>query len=282
MEAISSFFIVDAFTDQLFTGNPAGILLHRGDLAAELMQLVARELNLSETAFPVPQGELSYKEAEQFELRWFTPTTEVPLCGHATLATAHIIFSELENPSSQITFSTLSGSLMVTRQDDLYVMDFPSGVVETISFQNDVIRALGLEPNDVDEMLYCEKPNKLLIVVSDAEVTRNLQPDFPLLLQTSKKHNAGSVIVTSPSSSFDYDFISRNFAPLHGVNEDPVTGSSHVILGPYWQRRLDKDTLRAYQASSRGGFMDLEVLNNGRILLKGKARTVAKGTINLV
>ncbi|MBD3406063.1 MAG: PhzF family phenazine biosynthesis isomerase [Candidatus Lokiarchaeota archaeon] len=273
--------MVDAFTDKIFTGNPAAILLNPVILPDTTMQRIAREFNLSETAFPTPIEGSSFEQPYRFNLRWFTPTVEVPLCGHATLATAHVILSELGNSNSKLVFSTHSGDLVISRDGDFYVMDFPSGVAQPVDIYEDVLKALKLGQNDVEEMLYCEEPNKLLVVLRDVDVVRNVTPDFPCLLEVSKNLNAGSVIVTALSPSSKYDFISRNFAPLHGVNEDPVTGSSHVILGPYWQKRLDKYQLRAYQASTRGGSMELEIRSSGRILLKGTARTVAKGTMNV-
>ena len=271
------FYLVDAFTDQSFTGNPACVFLSKVPLEEEVMQMIAREFNLSETAFPVLLGSDDLETSNHFQLRWFSPIVEVPLCGHATLATAHILYSELKNASSSLSFSTLSGNLTVSKRGDCYVMDFPSGEPTPIDIDTEVISALHLDSESVQQMMYCPNPNKLLIEVDSEKQVRNLSPDFYQLTRISHKFNVGSIVVTSISASMDYDFISRNFAPARGVNEDPVTGSAHVILGPYWQSKLNKKHMRAFQASNRGGFMDIEVKDNGRVHLVGKACTVAEG-----
>ena len=272
------FYLVDAFTDRMFTGNPACVLLAENYLDEEVMQMIAREFNLSETAFPIPYDSSDFETSNHFHLRWFSPVVEVPLCGHATLATAHILFSELKNTSPSLTFTTLSGDLIVTKRGEYYVMDFPEGKVTPIDFDAEILSALHLHRESVQTMMYCPSPNKLLIEVDNDRLIRNLSPDFRKLTHISQKYDVGSIIVTAKSSS-DYDFISRNFAPIRGVNEDPVTGSAHVILGPYWQDRLGKDKLRTYQASDRGGFMDVEVKESGRVSLIGMACTIAEGTL---
>jgi len=273
------FYLVDAFTDQVFTGNPACVFLRKDSLEEEVMQNIAREFNLSETAFPVPNGNANFETSERFHLRWFSPVVEVPLCGHATLATAHILYSELKNTSSSLSFATLAGDLIVSKKGDRYVMDFPEGIVTPVSIDTEVISALHLEEESVQEMMYCPSPNKLLIEVDNEKYIRNLSPDFLELTHISQKYDVGSIVVTSISTTTNYDFISRNFAPIRGVNEDPVTGSAHVILGPYWQNKLGKNQLRAYQASNRGGFMDIEVKDSGRVCLIGMACTVAVGNL---
>ena len=273
------YYLVDAFTDRMFAGNPACVLLGEKLLEEEVMQMIAREFNLSETAFPFPHDSTNFETANHFHLRWFSPVVEVPLCGHATLATAHILYSELHNTSSFLSFTTRSGDLIVSKKRESYVMDFPEGEVTPIDFDTEILSALHLQGESVQNMMYCPNPNKLLIEVDNEKRIRDLSPDFIELIGISHKYKVGSIIVTAVSDSTGYDFISRNFAPIRGVNEDPVTGSAHVILGPYWQDKLGKNKLRAYQASSRGGFMDIEVKENGRVLLIGTARTIAEGTL---
>jgi PhzF family phenazine biosynthesis protein len=269
--------LVDAFTDRLFAGNPACVFLREKPLGEEVMQMIAREFNLSETAFPVPSGSDDFETSDHFQLRWFTPIVEVPLCGHATLATAHILYSELGNSNSSLSFTTLSGNLIVSKKRDCYVMDFPGGELTPVDIDTEVISALHLERESVQQMMHCLNPNKLLIEVDNEKRVRNLSPDFLELTRISHRFNVGSIVVTAISTSTDYDFISRNFAPIRGVNEDPVTGSAHVILGPYWQSKLDKTHLRAFQASNRGGFMEIEVKDSGRVYLIGMACTAAEG-----
>lgn len=275
------FYLVDAFTDRMFTGNPACVLLGKITLDETIMQMIAREFNLSETAFPVPYNNTDFETSNHFHLRWFSPVVEVPLCGHATLATAHILYSALENTSPSLTFTTLSGDLIVSKRGEYYAMDFPGGKATPIDFDTEILSALHLQRESVQNMLYCSNPNKLLIEVGNDRWIRALSPDFLKLTHISQKYDAGSIVVTAKSTSSDYDFISRNFAPIRGVNEDPVTGSAHVILGPYWQDKLGKDRLRAYQASNRGGFMDIEVKENGRVSLTGMACTIAEGTLRV-
>ena len=275
------FFLVDAFTEHPFSGNPAGVLLCDYILPTAQMQTIANEVNASETAFPIPVDDKSFEDSSYFKLRWFTPQVEVPLCGHATLAAAHVLFHELGNRSTSLTFDTRSGELTVKRVDDFYAMDFPAGLSEPIDVDDSVYEALGLTESDILETRYCDDPNKLVIVVDAEQIIRNLEPDFLKLRNISSIYNVGSVIVTSASASSEYDFISRNFAPLRGVNEDPVTGSSHVILGPYWQEKLNKSRLTAFQASRRGGSMIVEVIDENRVLLKGRATTITRGQMML-
>ncbi len=275
------FYLVDAFTARPFSGNPAGVFLYSSNLDSTQMQLIANEVNASETAFPVPLGNSSFQDASQFQLRWFSPEVEVPLCGHATLATAHVLFHEIENPNEIVRFETLSGNLTVKREGKYYKMDFPAGIPKNIDVETSVYSALKIDERNVVETLYCEEPNKLLIVVDAENTVKNLSPDFERVRNISQQYNAGSVVVTSLSISPEYDFISRNFAPLRGVNEDPVTGSSHVILGTYWKRRLKKSHLTGFQASSRGGFVDMEIIDDTRVVLGGAAITISSGNMLL-
>ncbi len=276
-----AFFLVDAFTEHPFSGNPAGVILYDTILPTAQMQTIANEVNVSETAFPIPVDDKPFEEASYFKLRWFTPQVEVPLCGHATLASAHVLLHELGNQSTSLTFDTRSGELTVTHIDGHYVMDFPAGLSVPIDANRLVYDALDLNESNILETRYCDNPNKLIIVVDDERIIKNLQPDSIKIRELSTIYNAGSVVVTSASASSDYDFVSRNFAPLRGVNEDPVTGSSHVILGPYWKEKLGKSQLAAFQASARGGSMIVEVIDEYRVLLKAKATTITRGQMVL-
>ncbi|MFW9849271.1 MAG: PhzF family phenazine biosynthesis protein [Candidatus Thorarchaeota archaeon] len=272
---------VDAFTPKPFSGNPAGVFLYPSTLSSIQMQVIASEVNASETAFPVPLDNSSYQESSQFHLRWFTPEVEVPLCGHATLATAHVLFHEIGNPNEIVTFDTLSGNLIVRREGQNYSMDFPAGIPKQIDIARTVYDALGIEKESVVDNQYCDNPNKLIIVVDNEKDVRELSPDFAMLRNISHEYDVGSVVVTASSSNPDYDFISRNFAPVRGVNEDPVTGSSHVILGPYWKTKLHKSHLIGFQASSRGGSVIVDVLDDARVVLGGTAITVSSGEMLL-
>lgn len=254
---------IDAFTDQLFGGNPAAVCVLSGWLPDEQMQKIAAENNLAETAFFVPKG-------EDFELRWFTPELEIDLCGHATLATAHVIFNHLNYGGESVRFHTLqAGILSVSRQGDLYTLDFPSRVPEPSELMEDLAAALG-GPRP-EQVLHSR--DYMLVYETEAEI-KALQPDFSALA----KVDAFGVIVTAPGDNSD--FVSRYFVPAAGINEDPVTGSAHCNLIPYWAAKLGKNKLHAYQVSARGGELWCE-LNNDRVLMSGKAVTFLKGEIYL-
>ena len=224
---------VDAFTDRPFTGNPAGVCLLPEVCDPDWMQKVAREMNLSETAFLL-------KQKDGYDLRWFTPTTEVDLCGHATLASAHILWEigRLE-PDQQARFHTKSGLLTAQQQGDWIELDFPAEPAEPVSPPEALIRALGVTPSFIGRNRF-----DYLVEVRLEQTVRNMEPDSTLLRQVSNR----GVIVTSLSTSPKYDFVSRFFAPAVGIDEDPVTGSAHCCLGPFWGRRLGKRELVGYQA----------------------------------
>lgn len=252
---------VDAFTNRPFAGNPAAVcpLDHWPD--DSLMQAIAEENNLSETAFFVPSK-------KGFRLRWFTPVGEVDLCGHATLATAHVLFETLGYPHPTITFETRSGELRVRRNGALLEMDFPATHPVACTVPDLLVQGLGHTP---EEVLAAD----VFLAVFDSEKTvRAIAPNQTLLRQL----NLRAVIVTAPGS--DVDFVSRYFAPKMGVPEDPVTGSAHCKLAPYWARRLGKDVLVARQISKRGGDL-LCVMNGDRVLLSGTAITVMETVITL-
>jgi PhzF family phenazine biosynthesis protein len=252
---------VDAFADEKFTGNPAAVCILDEPMDDAWMQNVAQEMNLSETAFLLRQD-------DGFQLRWFTPAMEVELCGHATLASAHILWETgYLYLGEEARFHTLSGLLTVRRLENNIEMDFPAVQVEQAMVPPGLLDALGVEPLFVGKNRF-----DYLIEVADASTVRAVQPDFGAL----GKVDARGVIVASRSDREEYDFISRFFAPAAGVNEDPVTGSAHCALGPYWAARLDKLELVAYQASARGGVVWIQV-NGDRVLLGGRAVTVFRG-----
>lgn len=247
---------IDSFTQEIFKGNPAAVCIVEDDLSENQMQLIATEMNLSETAF-VRQYD------KHCNLRWFTPAREVPLCGHATLAAAHVLWSHGYWPKDQaIEFNTLSGSLYTRLEDDLIIMDFPATVPEVNPniYKPELEEELGVS---ILEILTV--PGELMLIMKEEEL-RNLNPDPGFIGRQAKN----GVMVSAACNEGAYDFVSRYFAPNLGINEDPVTGFMHTILTPYWAQQLSKQEFNAYQASARGGEMKTE-LKGDRVLLKGHA-----------
>jgi PhzF family phenazine biosynthesis protein len=255
---------VDSFTDNIFSGNPAGVCILESERSAEWMQNVAMELNLSETAFLVRNGNV-------FNLRWFAPAGEVDLCGHATLASAHILSETgLLGKKETASFMTKSGLLKARNKGDIIELDFPVEDDSATDMPEFLVEALGTEP------LYVGKNRMDYIVeLSTADEVADLKPELSIL----KKIDTRGVIVTARSINPEYDFVSRFFAPRLGIDEDPVTGSAHCCLGPYWQRKLDKSEFNAYQVSKRGGSLNVRV-DNGRVFIGGKAVTVLVAEMN--
>jgi len=252
--------VIDAFADRPFAGNPAAVCLLPAPCDAAWMQLIAREMNLSETAFLQRQG-------DAFALRWFTPTVEVKLCGHATLASAHTLWETgLLTADEPARFDTLSGRLTCRRMGDWIEMDFPAQVCAPCAPPVGLTEALGCEVLTIG----CNGMD-YLVEVADERTLRGLTPNFGALA----KFPVRGVIVTCPSDAAKYDFVSRFFAPAAGVNEDPVTGSAHCALGPYWQAKLGRSDLAAYQASARGGVVKVG-MRGDRVLLGGQAVTVSR------
>ncbi|MGD1913114.1 MAG: PhzF family phenazine biosynthesis protein [Rivularia sp. (in: cyanobacteria)] len=259
---------VDAFTNKPFSGNPAAVCVLSSPKDDTWMQNVAQEMNLSETAFLL-------KQEDGYNLRWFTPATEVPLCGHATLASSHVLWSEnYLSPEESARFHTKSGLLIAKKQEDWIELDFPVNISEHIpektSATEELSEALGVPIKTVMK-------NSLgyLVEVESEELVRNIEPNFTLLTQKFPE-----VIVTSAAeNSSEYDFLSRFFAPGLGVNEDPVTGAAHCCLAPYWRNKLNKDEFIAYQASSRGGVVKVKYPGKDRVFLSGQAVTVLRGEI---
>ncbi|HEY1061523.1 MAG TPA: PhzF family phenazine biosynthesis protein [Daejeonella sp.] len=254
---------VDAFSDKLFGGNPAAICPLKEWLPAPQMQKIAAENNLAETAFFIPQG-------KDYELRWFTPESEVDLCGHATLATAHVLFTQLNFEGDTIHFHTLkAGTLTVRRKDDLYTLDFPSRAPQSCEVPEGLVEALGgIKPVEI-----LRSRDYFIVYETEADVLA-LNPNFAAL---SRIESLGFV-VTAPGDNSD--FVSRFFAPSAGIDEDPVTGSSHCNLIPYWADRLGKFKLHAFQVSARRGELWCEHKGN-RVLMSGKAVTYLTGEIYL-
>ena len=258
-------FQVDAFTNKPFRGNPAGVVLLNEEKSDKWMLSVAREMNLSETAFVI--GEKS-----TYNLRWCTPAVEVELCGHATLATAHILYErDIVKKSELIEFTTRSGVLTTSYIDGWIEMDFPSFTADAVVLGSAIVQALKSEP----DAMYNSGEN-IMVVFNDPENIYNLSPDFNLI----KQLDAQGVIVTSLSDAAEFDFISRYFAPRVGVDEDPVTGSAHCSLGPYWGGILNKNVLHAKQVSDRGGELQIRI-ENERTFIRGQAVTVFSGKIHI-
>ena len=256
---------VDAFTSELFSGNPAAVCLLKRWPDDKILQSVATENNLSETAFVVYK-----KDAAVLELRWFTPLTEVALCGHATLAAAFILFTHRGWEKKSICFQTRhSGELVVTRKKDMLEMDFPARPVREISEPEGLARALGIKP-----LCVFDSAEDLLVVLDSEKAVREVTPDF---VELEKLRCRGIIITAAGENS---DFVSRFFAPCVGIPEDPVTGSAHCVLVPYWSERLRKEELHTYQVSKRGG--ELFCRHAGkRVKISGKAVLYLEGTVTL-
>jgi PhzF family phenazine biosynthesis protein len=254
---------VNAFTSEPFAGNPAAVVVLPGDREAAWMQAVAREMNLSETAFAVGGD-------DGYALRWFTPSVEVDLCGHATLATAHVLWETGRlAPDDAVRFDTRSGALTAIRRDGWIELDFPATPEERADPPDGLIEALGIMPMYVGKGRF-----DYLVEVASEEDVRTVCPDFGLLGRLPVR----GVIVTSRSSDTRFDFVSRFFAPGVGIDEDPVTGSAHCTLAPFWSRRLRTRTFLARQISSRGGILKVH-LEGDRVRLAGQAVTVWRGDL---
>lgn len=254
---------VDAFTEKPFAGNPAAVCILEGPADEGWMQNVAREMNLSETAFLHPRE-------GAFNLRWFTPSLEVALCGHATLASAHALWEEGHlAPNQQARFRTKSGLLTAELRDDWIELDFPAVTVEAEIPPPGLIEALGIKTGYVGKNKF-----DYLIEAESEETLRNAKPDHTRLRQIE----ARGIIITSRSDSPQFDFVSRFFAPGSGIDEDPVTGSAHCALAPFWESRLEKREFVAYQASPRGGVVRVRV-EGDRVRLAGQAVTVMRGEL---
>jgi PhzF family phenazine biosynthesis protein len=257
-------FTVDAFTDEPFAGNPAGVCLLEDPQEPAWMQNVAREMNLSETAF------LSPSAGDGFELRWFTPKVEIDLCGHATLATAHVLWeSGTLDRRSVARFHTRSGVLTAEQRGDWIELDFPAKAVTEAAPPKGLVEALGVKPRFVGRNEF-----DYLVEVASPEHVRKVRPDFVQLTGVE----ARGVIVTSRADEPGVDFVSRFFAPRAGVPEDPVTGSAHCALAPYWAQLLEKTEMVGHQLSARGGSVRVRI-EGDRVVLGGRAVTILRGVL---
>jgi PhzF family phenazine biosynthesis protein len=256
-------FQIDSFTDRPFAGNPAAVCLLEKQPEDSWMQLVAREMNLSETAFLVPRG-------GEFGLRWFTPTTEVDLCGHATLASAHFLWEQGHiSADLPARFETRSGLLTAEKKGTWIEMDFPATPATPDASAEILESALGVKAVYVGRTRF-----DFVVEVGSEEAVRALKPDFTAL----RRLEGRGVMVTSRASGVGYDYVSRFFGPAVGIDEDPVTGSAHACLGPFWKERLGRDGLIGFQASARGGFVRTRCAGE-RVLISGQAVTVFRGEL---
>lgn len=260
-------FQVDAFTRRRFGGNPAAVILLETFLADDILQATAAENNLSETAFLVPKGRA---EDGQYRLRWFTPKVEVPLCGHATLASAAVVTERLQAGRTRVVFHSASGALTVRREGTAYLMDFPVRHSKPVSTPPELAQALGVVPVEVasNEFNY-------LALLENEETVRELAPDMVALARVGRP----GVIVTTAGDG-EYDFVSRYFAPAKGIPEDPVTGAAHCMLAPFWAQRLGKNEFRAFQASLRGGELVCRVVKE-RVELQGECVFYLEGEVEI-
>ncbi|MFZ0314632.1 MAG: PhzF family phenazine biosynthesis protein [Candidatus Korobacteraceae bacterium] len=256
-------FQVDAFAIRRFTGNPAAVMLMDSFPDDAMLHAIAAENNLSETAFMVPEG-------DDYRLRWFTPLTEVPLCGHATLASAAVVLERLQPDRRKVVFRSASGPLTVNRRAAGYVMDFPARLSEPSPTPPGLDEALGVAPLEVFANAF-----NYMVLLESAEVVRQLAPDMTPLAHMGRP----GVIVTAPGDG-TYDFVSRYFAPAKGIPEDPVTGAAHCMLTPYWAQRLKKTEFRAFQASRRGGEVVCRLAGD-RVELEGSCVFYLEGDVEI-
>jgi len=253
---------IDAFTDRPFAGNPAAVCLVDSAADEKWMQNVATEMNLSETAF-------LYREGSVYNLRWFTPAAEVEMCGHATLASAHLLFTDgIEPADKEICFKTLSGELFASNSGDWITLNFPALYAEQCDPPVGLVKALGVNAIYVGKSKF-----DYLVELESEEAVRKLQPD----LATLASYDARGVAVTAKGDG-EFDMVSRYFAPAFGIDEDPVTGSTHCLLATYWKKRLNKTELNAYQASKRGGVVRIR-LEDDRVHLSGQAVITMRGEL---
>lgn len=260
---LTPIFQIDAFTTRRFAGNPAAVMPMDRFLDDATLQAIAAENNLAETAFLVPEG-------GDYRLRWFTPTVEVPLCGHATLASAAAVMERLELGRDKVIFHTASGPLTVNRTNGGYVMDFPERPSEPVATPPGLAEALGVVPVEVlsDTFNY-------IALLESAQLVRELAPDIAAIARMDRS----GVVVTAPGDE-TYDFVSRYFAPAKGIPEDPVTGGAHCALAPYWAKRLGKTAFRAYQASRRGGEIICRLAGD-RVELEGSCVFYLEGEVEI-
>ncbi len=264
-------FIVDSFTNEPFKGNPAGVCLTETELDDDLMLSIAKELGLSETAF------ICQTAAGKYDIRFFSPVMEIPLCGHATLASSKVLL-ELNPELTDLHFRNIQNiNLEIDRVQDQIVMKFPLYTTEPSEAPSELLKALDI--NTVENVEYNKETNILLIEIEDCVLLRQLKPNFEAL---KKSHDSiNGVLVTSKSHEQEYDFESRYFWPWSGTNEDPVTGGTHTFLTPYWSKRLNKKKMKSFQCSERTGQMEVEIQDEKWFTIKSSARIVFEGNLRL-
>lgn len=263
-------FLVDAFTDEAFKGNPAGVCLLDEKISEELMQNIAMEVNAAETAFIVKEN----SGGNKFYIRYFSPLVEIAFCGHATVASAKVLFEK--NNYETVEFTTHHGlNLSASKHGDKLRMIFP--IFENIPFSSDKILD-GLQISSYEDVKYCNDNQDLIVRVRDKETLQSISPDFNTLKAASAEFRG--VCVTAPSKDEGYDFYSRFFAPAVGINEDPVTGSAHSVLAKYWSDILGKKELSAYQLSRRGGYLKLKILDDNSLEVISNAKITIEGQLN--
>jgi PhzF family phenazine biosynthesis protein len=266
-------YLVDAFTHELFHGNPAGVCLLQEPLADELMLQIAQEINASETTFLLPHAQ----QPAAYSLRFFTPTVEIDLCGHATLAAAHVVFAHLQPMLEHLTFYAQQDTLIAQRTSQGIALQFPLLAAQPITAPAALLQAFGLA--GVRAAAYSPVLGMVLLEVSSREEVLGLEPDFDQLLRLAAPFDLKEVVVTSRDER--YDFVSRCFCPWIGIPEDPVTGAAHALLAAYWQPILGKQTMTAYQASRRGGIVQMAIISPEQVTLTGQAVLVLEGQLRL-
>lgn len=268
------FYLVDSFTGAAAKGNPAGVVITPEELDPALMQKIATSLCLSETAFVIPLSDLK----GEYRLRWFTTVLEVPLCGHATLAAAAVLFQE-RMINKKVTFHTLSGALRVFREGQLFTLDFPSDDLVEYTPPENLVMAMGIER--YLSAVFGMKTEYLLIHLQSEQKVFEISPNYPLLKAINPTKVKG-ITVTATADDPMYDFVSRFFDPWAGIMEDPVTGSAHTLLGPYWSSILKKKKMEARQISPRGGILHLQIKEQQRIFIGGNAWIIGKKQLSIV
>ncbi|XP_073776982.1 phenazine biosynthesis-like domain-containing protein [Danio rerio] len=281
-------FTVDAFTSLPFKGNPAAVCLLENELHDDIKQSIAAEMNLSETAFITKNNSVDFSSGSRFGLRWFSPKNEVALCGHATLASAAVLFYLKKNDNPIVVFETRSGELYVCQHEDSIIMDLPLNKPQLQDRQKikDLLKVV-VGDLPIDDVC-CSPPMKCLMIcladTCDRSELTSLSPVAEALIKSETTGKIKAVIVTikgAPNAQPGYDFYSRVFAPWYGVPEDPVCGSAHTILAGYWSEKLNKKKMLAYQCSSRGGELELEVRDDGRVNISGRAQIILQGTLKV-
>jgi PhzF family phenazine biosynthesis protein len=265
-------YIVDSFTNEIFKGNPAGVCILKQELEENEMLNIAKELGLSETAF-IQQLEESHK----YSIRYFSPKMEIPLCGHATLASAKVLFERMAQ-LNKIHFLTIQNlDLWIEREGAQIKMEFPVYETREAKAPKELLHALGLKT--ILNTVYNEETKILLLEINSSQVLKNLKPDFAALYQSHQGING--VLVTAESDREHYDFESRYFWPWSGTNEDPVTGGTHTFLAKYWSERLNKSKMKSFQCSDRTGYMEVDLISDHKLYIKSHARIVLRGELDL-